>query len=354
MGILLKDQKVLYSDLNLGVIDDSGDVPDPPTPPTPSSELPSNPFAVYDKRSAPVLTGTINGTTTTTKVYSWADQSGNSTSHPMTIKVDDNNSTPAALWQTDHLWCGANLRSVRGKIDSVQSNAQGNFTPASGYTLCALVGYTEPTGKSDDPIFKPNVAPGASGGGQNGGDIVFSVAVASDSTRSQYGIGERYGSSATELNQHYHRLFYYGNTGTSEMNYQDTQLDTLAGMHMLAWVVNEGCTQCDLYCDATLVDTITITKSMSGTSPNIYMFAAHDNVPVSNNVLNFFGACYAACVYNRALSSGDIKKVADYWQEMYPTYNAPIGSAAEFISHVTVPVVDPSNVGDEIVAPYKG
>lgn len=335
----MKDQKVLYSDLNLGVIDDSGDVtPIDPTPdpePTPRT-LPSDAFAVYDKRTAPEETET--------DVYSWADQSGNS--RPMTIEVYDN--SHASLWQTDHLVCGRNLRSVCAEI----TNAQGVFDPDLGYTMNMLIQYALPTGEEGDPLFKPNGA-----NALNDLDILFSLAVQTSGggTRCQHGLGARYGSGSdcTILGSDYMRMFYGCNVSSNWDTKKSTnQLASLTGLHLLTWTVNGAGTTCEVFYDGTKFDTFTLTNTMAGTDPYVYLFAGHRGVDVSENKFNFFGDCYAVSVYNRVLSSNDIINVALYYKENYQTYNAPAApNLASIIQYGGISIDDEN---DEPVAEYNG
>lgn len=342
MGILLKDQKVLYSDLNLGVIDDSGDVtPIDPTPdpePTPRT-LPSDAFAVYDKRTAPVETET--------DVYSWADQSGNS--RPMTIEVYDSNDSPAALWNTDRLVCGRNLRSVCAEIPA----AQGVFDPDLGYTMNMLIDYALPTGEVDDPLFKPN-----GGNSLNQLDILFSLAVQTSGggTRNQHGLGGRYGngSDCTELGANYMRMFYGCNASSAwDTKYSANQLASLTGLHLLTWTVDGTGTTCKVYYDGTLIDSFTLSKTMAGTEPYVYLFASHRGVGVSENIYNFFGDCYAVCIYNRVLSVNDIINVSLYYKENYSTqYSASVSpDLASIIQYGGISLDDEH---DEPVAEYNG
>lgn len=310
MGILLKDQKILYGSDNLGVIEADGGIT-PDVTPVLTKSLPSGAFAVYDKRTAPVAVTGVSG------AFTWADQSGNN--RPMKIYVDDQNTPPSGLWVRDHLVCGQNLRSVRGETTNQNGTTPvSGFTPSSGYTLNALVEYTEATYRQGDSLFKPNGANGV-----NHEDIVFSLGSrVSTQKRSWYGIGARWNSdNVTEQGVNRNRMFYYGSDGSEgEWKYSDFQASSLSGVHLLTWVVNSGCTTCEMYYDGTLLSsylTSQITKTIAGLVPHLFYFAPHHEVPVDGNVYNFFGSVYAVSVYNRALGMGDVIKCAQFYQELY-------------------------------------
>lgn len=315
MGILLKDQKILYGSDNLGVIEADGGIA-PDVTPVLTKSLPDGAFAVYDKRTAPVAVTGVSG------AFTWADQSGNN--RPMKIYVDDQNTSPSSLWVRDHLVCGKNLRSVRGETTNQNGTTPvSGFTPGSGYTLNALVEYTEATYRQGDPLFKPNGA-----NGLNHEDIVFSLG-SRDSTqkRSWYGIGARWNSdNVTEQGANRNRMFYYGSDGTEgEWKYSDFQASSLSGVHLLTWVVNMNSVNptCEMYYDGTFLSsylTSVITKTIAGLNPNLlnlFYFAPHHQVSVDSNVFNFFGSVYAISVYNRALGMSDVIKCAKFYQELY-------------------------------------
>ena len=313
MGILLKDQKILYGSDNLGVIEADGGIA-PDVTPVLTKSLPDGAFAVYDKRTAPVAVTGVSG------AFTWADQSGNN--RPMKIYVDDLNASPSSLWVRDHLVCGQNLRSVRGETtDQNGDTPVSGFTPGSGYTLNALVEYTEATYRQGDSLFKPNGA-----NGLNHDDIVFSLGLRdSTQTRSWYGIGARWNSNnVTEQGANRNRMFYYGSDGSEgEWKYSDFQASSLSGVHLLTWVVNMMNSEsptCEMYYDGTLLSsslTSVIKKTIAGLDPNLFYFAPHHQVSVNGNVYNFFGSVYAVSVYNRVLGMGDVIKCAKFYQELY-------------------------------------
>jgi hypothetical protein len=180
------------------------------------------------------------------------------------------------------------------------------------------VEYTEATYRQGDPLFKPNGA-----NGLNREDIVFSLGSrVSTQKRSWYGIGARWNSGdVTEQGVNRNRMFYYGSDGSEgEWKYSDFQASSLSGVHLLTWVVNSGCTTCEMYYDGTLLSsylTSQITKTIAGLVPHLFYFAPQHEVPVDGNVYNFFGSVYAISVYNRALGMGDVIKCTQFYQELY-------------------------------------
>ena len=284
MGILLKDQKTLYSDLNLGVIDDSGEV----TPPA-GKQLPGSPWAVFEGTVAP---GTVSSSCV------WADQTNHGNN--MTLTQDGSAASPSAIYSNDHLVVGGENGKVGGLIPGT------TFAPGSGYTVNILVAYTETLSSAKM------------------GDGLFSLIATNNGTEQNllhhFYIGNR-STAARQILCSYHPS---SGSNTTRPQSPTAIASSLAGLHLITLVIPENDARFDVYLDGVKHSDSEWTTSNDYSmkdeeSPNLRFFGFDTSTAANNWYL--FGDVYAVSVYNTALTTAQIGLCCDYYAEHYNNYN---------------------------------
>lgn len=264
MGVSIVDQKRLYSATSENI----GMVQAEPV----SVRLPFGAFAVYEGKTAAVTASTSQ----------WEDKSGNENHITLT-------DVTASDWSTDHLVCSGNLRTTSGTCGAANKMSLGSDY---GYTFNALVRYD---------------AAGAGADNSKGLDCIFALNINTDSKWTQLGFGDR----STNANKIMHAV----NSGGWETQYSAAQSFAEDVPKLFTWVV--GGTTCKIYLNATLIATLTLTKTMANTTPQLYFFAPNVITDSSSNIYNFLGDVYAMSVYDRALTEDEVARVRDYYLQQY-------------------------------------
>lgn len=286
MGVSIIDQKPLYSAFNENI----GTIHSVPV----YAELPSDAFAIYDKRSKPTL---VDGQS----YYTWEDMSSNG--RDMTLYQMSENS-----WDGDHIVC-ADGGFISGELET------NSFTPSEGVALNFLVSY-----KYDIPDYPSGTA------GAKGVDCLCSLKTGSNE-RQQFVIGARLDNDkklgvATNLND---------GTGFTTC-YTSDSYPALTSVHLITFVLEGSPAKGKMYIDGILLsgfnvdgtevstDYFTPAKTMNGTLPNLYFFAPNVIGQISSSNYNFFGNVYAVSVYNRVLADIEVGQCVDFYKQRYRGY----------------------------------
>ena len=279
----MKDQKTLYSDLNLGVIDDSGEVTPPAGKSLPSASL----FAQFE--------GT-DGPTTSNSVCTWADKTTGS--HDMTLTLTNTETAPTNITDGNAVVLGSTGRRVFGSV------LNSTLDPTEGYSVNLLMDYT------------------ATASGKTYGDVLYTLLRSYESDSNTY--------------MHYHRYCItkrgdasYDKTGqctmgktegsVSQTKYTSSALGTnLSGIHLYTIVVATNGTA-TVYVDGVSKGTLGNSQNLysSGQTPNFGFFDYYG----SDNNWAFYGKCYAVSVYGKVLDSSEIEQCVAYYAEHYNNYN---------------------------------
>jgi len=149
----------------------------------------------------------------------------------------------------------------------------------------------------------------------NGLDIIFGV---HSSTRSvQMGVGAR--------NTNNRQLFIAHRENTSDgYTRHFTTKANLTGVRLITWVIegDNRATQCKVYIDGVLFETVNdVDNVVYGISPvDLSFFAATAVAQTVSNVYNFFGQVYGLTIYNRELTANELAQLKSYYLERYSNY----------------------------------
>lgn len=371
MGVVLKDQNILYASENIGKLDIIID----PTQPqsvivTGDATLPAIanstiqltatvlPSTAIDKSvtwsSSDTNIATVNSSGLVTRVAALTSDYGQSYTVTITARASNGisasvvisaavltlpsdafaifdgivgarNST-SALWK-DTSGNGRNMTIVDG-------NANPNYWDATNNPDCLVCDCNNhsTSGKIESTTFSPTTgytvlalidydesATNFHHGDYSTGnvlDVIFAAIVHRDDgtnnyPRAQVGIGQR---RSAEANKPFITSYDGTNFGR---HYVNTAAD-LSGVKLLAWSVDGN--TCNIYVNGDLHQAIQYEDLVIGETPYLYFFATNLITGTVNNTVNYFGKVYGVAVYGRALSASDITQAKNYYLERYSDY----------------------------------
>lgn len=247
--------------------------------------LPANAFAVYD--------GIVGAREKTTR---WRDMSGNNRH----LSIVDGNETPN-YWNSDHadcLHCDCNNHSTSALFNT------GSFVPGNGFSVSVLVDYDETATDFHHGTYDSS----------NGLDIIFGVHSSPKSV--QMGVGARKTNNK--------QLFLtHRETTSGGYSRSFTTAANLSGVKLLTWAIESGngTTNCKVYVDGVLHQTLNIDNVVAGISPvDLSFFAATAVSDPVSNIYNFFGDVYGVAIYNRELTDDELAQLKSYYLERYTNY----------------------------------
>ena len=356
MGILLKDQKVLYASENIGKIN----IDVAPTQPARVDITPSSGTLAATAGATLQLTATVLPATASDKTVTWStsnsavatvDSTGlvtrtapltsssgqpssvtiyattsNGVSGIITLTVAMIASLPAGAFAVfdgmvqpnNGEWAdqsGNRHKAFMGgaadyegtvwdtdhlvcAVDNCVSGLiyNGGFTPTNGMTFNACIEYDASASGYNNPD-----------GAANNLDILFAVGSSDNSDKMQMGIGKRGTDNAN-------KIFAGVNDGSWHIEYTDNQFTT-TGKHLLTWVVNGE--NVAIYVDGASFATFNLYAAKSDDHDDIGILAATSISDLRSRIYNFFGNVYGLSIYNKALSSSEVTQVKNYYKTRF-------------------------------------